>query len=261
MKKLTKDVFNYPECPKWAKYAAVDSDGITYWYEFCPIIFEEDGVWVKTGDSEAVYIPGEFDASDWTNSLIERRPEMKKLTREVFSYPECPKWAKYAAVDSNGCAYYYANRVSPSINEDGRTGRWTFPGFDFKQIPGEFDASDWTNSLVKRDNNKEKEKIMYRDSKGRFAKKDTQTPDFFDELVENVKDIVKVRNAEKNELPALRILGGIRQINEALQELPPEKVNRVIGLIATYFRRALSSRTTLDKLGEVLYELSTPESH
>lgn len=44
MKKLTKDVFNYPECPKWANYAAVDSDGLTYWYEFCPIIFEEDGV-------------------------------------------------------------------------------------------------------------------------------------------------------------------------------------------------------------------------
>ena len=183
MKKLTKDVFNYPECPKWAKYAAVDRDGRACWYELCPLIFKKDGAWVEEHDSEI----------EW--------------------------------------------------------------------ISGEFDASDWTNSLVKRDNNKEKEKIMYRDSKGRFAKKDTQTPDFFDELVENVKDIAKVRDAEKNELPARRILEGISQINEALQELPPEKVNQVTGLIATYFRRTLSSMTTLDKLGEVLYELSTPESH
>ena len=30
---------------------------------------------------------------------------MKKLTKDVFNYPECPKWAKYAAVDSNGCAF------------------------------------------------------------------------------------------------------------------------------------------------------------
>ena len=32
---------------------------------------------------------------------------MKKLTKDVFNYPECPKWAKYAAVDSDGCAFYY----------------------------------------------------------------------------------------------------------------------------------------------------------
>ena len=105
---------------------------------------------------------------------------------------------------------------------------------------------------------------MYRDSKGRFAKKDIQTPDFFDELVENVKDMAKVRAAEvaeKNELPALRILKGIRQINESLQGLPPEEVRMVLRLIATYFHQTLDNRTTLDKLGEVLCELSTPKGN
>lgn len=36
-KKLTQEVFKRDDCPKWAKWAAVDSDGIAYWYEKKPI--------------------------------------------------------------------------------------------------------------------------------------------------------------------------------------------------------------------------------
>jgi hypothetical protein len=36
-KKLTKEVFQRDDCPKWAKWAAVDSDGTAYWYEKKPI--------------------------------------------------------------------------------------------------------------------------------------------------------------------------------------------------------------------------------
>lgn len=35
-KKLTQEVFTRPDCPKWAKWAAVDADGTAYWYEEKP---------------------------------------------------------------------------------------------------------------------------------------------------------------------------------------------------------------------------------
>ena len=36
-KVLTQEVFQRDDCPKWAKWAAVDSDGTAYWYEKKPI--------------------------------------------------------------------------------------------------------------------------------------------------------------------------------------------------------------------------------
>lgn len=35
-KVLTNEVFQRDDCPKWAKWAAVDSDGTAYWYEEKP---------------------------------------------------------------------------------------------------------------------------------------------------------------------------------------------------------------------------------
>lgn len=36
-KVLTNEVFQRDDCPKWAKWAAVDSDGTAYWYDKKPI--------------------------------------------------------------------------------------------------------------------------------------------------------------------------------------------------------------------------------
>lgn len=74
--KLTAEVFNRPDCPAWAKWAAVDSDGEGWFYEEKPVIGVVDTFVNVT--LRAQCIDGEFDASDWQNSLIER-PEKKTL--------------------------------------------------------------------------------------------------------------------------------------------------------------------------------------
>lgn len=77
--KLTVAIFDRPDCPDWCDAAVVSSCGIAYWIE---------------GDFETAHqeIPGQFDASDWRNSLI-KRPE-KQL----------PDWCKVGAwvYDQNG---------------------------------------------------------------------------------------------------------------------------------------------------------------
>ena len=73
-KKLTVDFFGRPDCPEWAKYAAVNADGSVrvflnqpttqyklYWYD--PTSYWEQSL---KGDT--------FDASDWRNSLVKRPP-------------------------------------------------------------------------------------------------------------------------------------------------------------------------------------------
>lgn len=76
-KKLTTAAFKRKSCPKWARYAAVNKSGLTYYFGWEPIL-GDDG-WIP---SPQEIIPGPgflgvFDASDWKNSLIER-PEVKK---------------------------------------------------------------------------------------------------------------------------------------------------------------------------------------
>ena len=36
--------------------------------------------------------------------------QLPKLTAEVFDRPDCPKWAKYAAVDNDGMAVLFKHR-------------------------------------------------------------------------------------------------------------------------------------------------------
>ena len=50
--KLTAKVFDRPDCPKWANYAAVDRDGIGRVFE-CEPMAEEDG-WYSFGSEELV---------------------------------------------------------------------------------------------------------------------------------------------------------------------------------------------------------------
>lgn len=96
LQKLTVEIFNHPDCPEWAKYAAVDIDGVTCVYQDKPHIKGSEWVAQYHGINWCV-IPGRSDASDWKNSLIER-PKKVKL----------PDWCK---VDSLGydtsCKRYF----------------------------------------------------------------------------------------------------------------------------------------------------------
>lgn len=71
---LNEKVFELDECPKWAKWAAVDKDGSAYWYEDEP---ETDGVyWTSAYECSRskCIVDMSFDATDWQHSLI-KRPE------------------------------------------------------------------------------------------------------------------------------------------------------------------------------------------
>lgn len=68
--KLTAEVFDRPDCPKWAQWAAVDKYRNAMWYEGEPKVV--GSVFWNSQRGQIQKIPGKFDASDWQNSLIER---------------------------------------------------------------------------------------------------------------------------------------------------------------------------------------------
>jgi hypothetical protein len=88
--KLTEEVFNRPDCPEWAKYAAVDNDGTAVFFKSLPKKSVFGDWWQRYG---VVHEFGyHYDASDWKNSLI-KRPEKNTLIKR----PEkntLPDWCK-----------------------------------------------------------------------------------------------------------------------------------------------------------------------
>lgn len=70
--KLTVDIFNHPECPEWAQWAAVDKSGECYVYSDKP--FRGRLTWLCPFICSAKHI-GDYDPSDWWSSLIERPEE------------------------------------------------------------------------------------------------------------------------------------------------------------------------------------------
>lgn len=69
--------------------------------------------------------------------------ERKRLTTKIFKRKSCPGWAQYAAVNRDGTAYYYDQEP----DYDAVRGRWMY-AYDW--YCGEFDATDWKHSLIKR---------------------------------------------------------------------------------------------------------------
>lgn len=67
--KLTVDIFDRPDCPEWAKWAAVDKSGECYVYRDKPFIVLL--TWQCPSNYSAKHI-GDYDPTDWQNSLIER---------------------------------------------------------------------------------------------------------------------------------------------------------------------------------------------
>ena len=99
---------------------------------------------------------------------------LPKLTAEVFSRPDCPEWAKWAAVDKYRNAMWYAEepKTVGSVFWNSHSGQ-------IQEIPGKFDASDWENSLIARSkvNWDEVEKILC-NSKLTFKEKKQELPDW-----------------------------------------------------------------------------------
>lgn len=70
---------------------------------------------------------------------------LPKLTAEVFDRPDCPVWAKYAAVDECGSVRLFSD--APWLGAS----CWNWSHGEVTQLFGvKFDASDWQNSRIKR---------------------------------------------------------------------------------------------------------------
>lgn len=70
---------------------------------------------------------------------------LKKLDQCVFD--GLPPEYKFAAVDANGWAFAYEHRPRPCVKI---MNGFSFNGM-FRVIPGKFDATDWQNSLIERE--------------------------------------------------------------------------------------------------------------
>lgn len=76
-KVLTKEVFSRPDCPKWAKYAAVDFNGTAFWYEEKPNLGGYAGTfWRAKRRTKYMCINGNFSR---TVDLIERKQSQTNL--------------------------------------------------------------------------------------------------------------------------------------------------------------------------------------
>lgn len=83
--KLTVEVFDHPDCPTWANYAAVNKNGRVLFYE------DKKSVGVKADI-------GFFDASDWPNTIIKRPKKQEQL----------PDWCKVGGTCYDyGAGYYF----------------------------------------------------------------------------------------------------------------------------------------------------------
>ena len=104
--KLTADVFDREDCPAWANWAAVDKCENAMWYEGEPKVIGSE-FWNSKG-GQIQEIPGEWDATDWQNSLIERPAKYRNFIEAAadafakLNKKELPDWCK---VGGYGYAY------------------------------------------------------------------------------------------------------------------------------------------------------------
>lgn len=55
---------DWSKAPSWAKYTAMDANGIWYWYECIPQWVKEDSCWEGYGKQVKCSPPGEMIAKD-----------------------------------------------------------------------------------------------------------------------------------------------------------------------------------------------------
>ena len=72
--KLTADVFDLPDCPEWANWAAINADGRVVLFSDMPNCSDDRWrvTWHSTSSQAYMLDDVIFDATDWQNSLIER---------------------------------------------------------------------------------------------------------------------------------------------------------------------------------------------
>jgi hypothetical protein len=95
--KLTAEVFNRPDCPEWAKYAAVDKSGVAFFYENKPI-FTGTCYQSIIGATKIIDSSIKWDITNSQNILIERPATL-------------PDWCKVGewcyCLDDNGNGKYF----------------------------------------------------------------------------------------------------------------------------------------------------------
>lgn len=69
---LTAEVFDRPDCPSWAQYAAVDSSGHASYYEKFPVRLR-GFFFLSNVEGRSQMIDGRWDASHWENSTVARK--------------------------------------------------------------------------------------------------------------------------------------------------------------------------------------------
>lgn len=86
--KLTAEVFDRPDCPEWAKYAAINGFGSLCFFDNRPVIRDYAGnkYWgVRSAEDSVENVNGNWDTTDWMNSLIERPTKLPSWV-EVGGY-------------------------------------------------------------------------------------------------------------------------------------------------------------------------------
>ena len=79
---LNEKVFDLDTCPVWAQYAAVDEDGIAYFY-MCPPSLGVHRYRGTGSGSHCILIHtgySLFDSTDWQHSLIKRPEKVLEVT-------------------------------------------------------------------------------------------------------------------------------------------------------------------------------------
>lgn len=111
--KLTQEVFERKDCPEWAKWAAVDESGKAYWYSEKPEPIETQW-WPNLGELQRIEksIQSKFDASDWQNSLIERKTVVKRVLYKIIKEKSTPalecalaQWLAYGWEPQGGVSF------------------------------------------------------------------------------------------------------------------------------------------------------------
>jgi hypothetical protein len=136
-KELTVDLI-----PDGCRYAAIDKDNTAYGFRFKPGLDTDCcDTWLTEAFDQEILIGNDFHTNNWTESLIKLPDYDEKLTAD-----DIPKGYNYAAVDFDGTAHVFVNL--PILNE--KEGHWYVTDNDYYVYLGDFNASDWENSLVKK---------------------------------------------------------------------------------------------------------------
>ena len=106
------------------------------------MLYFTDGRKAKVKSDELMGIMNDLCRTN--NTRCNNSTGTPRLLEEVFSDPDCPGWANYAAVDKDGSAYFYENKPTR------RSASWVQGPGDFTGMSEEFDSSNWEKSLIRR---------------------------------------------------------------------------------------------------------------